>query len=276
MPTRRLVLGLLLSSFGFACATEAAAAEPVKVLVVKEHGVGSAAQAQPLLDKFLGFAAKKLGWHSAKGAFISSTSAAEGYIRAEKPAFAILSLRAMLPFHATHKLEILGQAEITQPGGREYHLVSKSAADLGACRGKKLATNHAEDARFVERVVAGGAFKLADFELVATKRALQGIKMVQSGEAVCALIDDAQLAELAHIEGGKELRSVWKSAKLPPMVVVAFPSAPAAEKKALANGLEALCKADGEAICKEIGIAALRPASAQTYAEVLAKYGKAQ
>jgi len=276
MPTRRLVLGLLLSSFGFACATEAAAAEPVKVLVVKEHGVGSAAQAQPLLDKFLGFAAKKLGWDSAKGAFISSTSAAEGYIRAEKPAFAILSLRAMLPFHATHKLEILGQAEITQPGGREYHLVSKSAADLGACRGKKLATNHAEDARFVERVVAGGAFKLADFELVATKRALQGIKMVQSGEAVCALIDDAQLAELAHIEGGKELRSVWKSAKLPPMVGVAPPPPPAAEKRPLANGLEALCKADGEAICKEIGIAALRPASAQTYAEVLAKYGKAQ
>jgi hypothetical protein len=276
MRTPTLAAALVLTTSLGLAQGHASAAEPVKVLVVKEHGVGSAAQAQPLLDKFLGFAAKKLGWAAAKGAFVASQGAADGYITSEKPAFGILSLRSMLKLHGPQKLEILGQAEITQPGGREYYVVSKAATDLAGCKGKKLATNHAEDAAFVDRVVAGGAFKLADFDLLSTKRALQGIKMVQSGEAVCALIDDAQLAELTHIEGGKELRSVWKSAKLPPMVVVAFPSAPAAEKKALVAGLGGLCKADGEALCKEIGIAALAPATSQTYAEVLAKYGKAQ
>jgi hypothetical protein len=95
---------------------------------------------------------------------------------------------------------------------------------------------------------------VTDFTLVATTRPVQTIKKVIAGEAECALIDDAQFAELGKIEGGAALKSVWKSDKLPPMVVVAFPSAPAAERSAFKGSLGQICGGDGKAACGEVGI----------------------
>jgi hypothetical protein len=123
-------------------------------------------------------------------------------------------------------------------------------------------------------VVAGGSFTLADFTVVHTQRPLQTIKKVITDEAVCALIDDAQLAELPHLEGADGLRPVWKSAELPPMPVAAFPSAPAAERQRFQENLARLCKNDGQSACTEVGIVSLKAAGATDYAAVVAAYGK--
>jgi ABC-type phosphate/phosphonate transport system substrate-binding protein len=254
--------------------SESQAGGEVGFVVLKEHGVGSSAQAQPFLDRFVALAAKKAGWAGAKGKYLTDRKAAEELVDREKPQFGILSLPAYLTMKAPRKLETLGQVTVSRAGQQEYHLVSKSASDLAGCKGAILATDHADDPRFVERVVAAGAFKLADFKLELTKRPLEGLKKVVKDQAKCALIDDAQLAEMASLEGGKELKSVWKSAKLPPMVIVAFPSATAAEKSALKSQLAGLCEGDGKAACGEIGIASLKPVGDEAYAQVLAAYGK--
>ena len=115
---------------------------------------------------------------------------------------------------------------------------------------------------------------MTDFTVVQTQRPLQTTKKVVSGEAVCALIDDAQLAELPHLEGADGLRSIWKSAELPPMVVTAFPAAPADERKRFQEHLADLCDNEGQSTCAEVGIVSLKAASATDYAAVVAAYGK--
>lgn len=246
----------------------------VHVLVLKEHGVGSAAQAQPFVDKLVAHTAKRNGWAEAKGQYHTARDAAEAYIKEQRPRYAILSLGAFLGLRGKHGLEALGQVSAARAGGQQYHLISKSAADLAGCKGKRLASDHADDARFVDGVVARGKFKLGDFTLVATQRPVQTLKKVIGGEAECALVDDAQLAELAHLKGAEGVRSVWASDKLPPMVIAAFPSAPAAERKALQDSLRTLCDAEGKPTCAEVGIDAIKAASAADLQAVVAAYGK--
>lgn len=246
----------------------------VHVLIIKEQGVGSAAQAQPYVDKLVAAAGKANGWAGAVGKYATTREAAEAVIHGDDPHFGIMSLGAFLGLRGKHQLEVLGKAEVTTAGGRQYHIVSKTATDLAGCKGKPLASNHAGDVRFLEKVVARGGFALTDFTLVATTRPVQTIKKVIAGEAACALIDDAQFAELGKIEGGTALKSVWASDKLPPMVVVAFPSAPAAERSAFKASLAKICSGDGKAACGEVGIKDLSAAGNADYQTVITAYGK--
>jgi len=246
----------------------------VWILVVKEHGVASPTLVQPYLDRFVAIASEQNGWADAKGQYYNNRSAAEAFIEANHPHYGIFSLPAFLALRATYKLEVIGQVAVSLAGGRQYYLISKSAANLAGCKGTTVASDHMDDTRFIERVVAGDGFKLADFTVVRTQRPLQTIKTVINGEAACALIDEAQLAELPHLEGAGGLRTVWKSAELPPMVVTAFPTAPEAERQRFQEHLASLCDNEGQSACAEVGIVSLKAASAADYAAVVAAYGK--
>lgn len=264
-------LGLLAT---VALAGEAHADDSVGILVLKEHGVGTAAQAQPYVDKLVTIAAKQAGWSSAKGSYQTTRSAADKYITDSKPHFGILSLAALLGLKDKHKLEIIGQVTSSRAGGQQYHLVSKNAADVAGCKGKSLATDHADDTKFIDNVVFNGKMKLSEFTLVQTTRPIQTVKKVVAGEAECALIDDAQFAELSSVDGAKDLKSVWKSDKLPAMAIVAFPSAPAAEKKGFQGIFSKVCEGDGKDVCKEVGISAMKSASSTDYQTVITAYAK--
>jgi hypothetical protein len=252
----------------------AAAETSVNLFVVKEHGVGTPALAQPYLDKFVAIAAQQNGWPSAKGQYFTTRSAAESFISAQNPHYGILSLGAFLALKDKYLLTVIGQLDVKLAGGRRYFVISRSADGLAGCKGQTLASDHADDPRFIDNVVARGSFKLGDFTVVPTQRPLQTIRKVLSGEATCALIDDAQLSELAHIDGADRLRRVWQSAELPPMVVVAFPHAPTAERTRFRANLPELCDEAGQSVCAEVGITDMRPASEVDYAEVIKAYAQ--
>jgi hypothetical protein len=251
-----------------------ARADAVAVFVVREHGVGSAVQVQPYLDRFIALAAELNGWKSAQGTYFTSRSVAEAQISALKPHYAILSLGAFLGLREKYRLNVIGHVAVWRGGGNRYFLVSRAATDLESCKGRRLASNHTDDPRFLERVVANGAFELEDFTPVAATRPLQPIKQVIAGEADCALIDDAQQAELSHIEGGADLQVVWTSRELPPMVVAAFPDVGSAARKRLQDSMGRVCEGDAKAACNEVGIVSLEPATDEDYADVVALYGR--
>ncbi len=246
----------------------------VDIVVLKEHGVGSASLAQPYLDRFVAIAAEENDWTSARGQYFNNRAAAETFIQTQHPHYGIFSLAAFLALQAKYKLQVIGQVAVSLAGGRQYYLISKSAADLAGCKGQTVASDHVDDPRFIERVVARGKFRLADFKLVQTQRPLQTTRKVIKGEAVCALIDDAQFAELPHLEGADGLHTAWKSAELPPMVVTAFPAAPDAERQRFQQHLAELCDSAGQSACAEVGIVSLKPAGAADYAAVVSAYGK--
>ena len=267
-------IALLLSSLlVFSQSVSAAESGPgIDILVLREHGVGTAAQAQQYVDRLVEAAAEANGWDKASGRYFTSREQAKDWIDAQSPEFGIMTVPAFLALRKAEKLEVLGSADVKGAGGRQYHVIGKTAKTLAACKGKSFATDHADDPIFIDRVVANGAFKLADFNVDATRRPLQTIKQVIRGESECALIDDAQRDDLANVEGGKALEVVWSSKTLPPMVVVAFPAAQPAAKKAFRQKLPALCRGKGEKACQDAGIVAFKTSGAAAYKAVIGQY----
>lgn len=267
------LLPLTLASLALA-PVAADAGDTVNILILKEHGVGSAATAQSYVDKLVAQVAAQNGWASAAGKYFTTRAQAKSFVSGSNPHYGILSLGAFLELRSPSRLEVIGSAEVTGGGGRQYFVVSASETTLAGCKGKTLGTDHGDDVRFIDNVVSKSEFDLADFTVEDTKRPMKTVNAVARGEVPCALIDDAQMASLAGVEGGASVKAVWTSAKLPPMVVVAFPSAPAAEKKSFSGKLSKICEGDGKDVCKEIGLKSLSSTSESTYAGVIADYGK--
>jgi hypothetical protein len=238
-----------------------------------ERGVGSAAQAQPYVDKLMELVKSANNWDAAEGKYTTQRGQAKDYIAKSSPQFGIFSLGAFLGMRADHGLAVVGVAEVDTAGGRKFHIVSKNAANLAGCKGKKLASNHLKDKKFIDKVVAGEAFTLAQFDLLKTKRPVQTIKKVIKGDAECALIDNAQLAELAHLDGAAGIKSIWASAELPPMAVVAFSGVGAGERATFKSSLGSLCTGAGKSHCDKVGIKSIRAADESVFAAAINKYG---
>ena len=246
----------------------------VGIVVLKEHGVGNQALAQPYLDRMVALTATRNGWSGANGKYFTSRAPAEAFMKADQPHYGILSIPAFLALRQPYKLDVIGRVSVSLAGGRRYFVISKTATDLNGCKGKPLATDHADDARFIDKVVFAGQATLADFTLTPTQRPLQTIKEVLTDQAVCALIDDAQKDQLEHLQDKDGAHSVWESAELPPMPVVAFPNAPAAERQMFKKNLDSVCDDEGKSACAEVGIDDLTNASESEYAAIVKAYGK--
>lgn len=270
--SRALAAGALLLALRPALAAEGGGTVPIVVL--KEHGVGNQALAQPYLDRMVALAAKQNGWAGANGKYFTSRAAADAFIKSAQPHYGILSLPAFLAMRDKYDLEVIGKVAVSLAGGRRYFLISKTAKNLNDCNGKTLATDHADDPRFIDTVVFAGRAKLADFTLVPTQRPLQTIKAVLTDKAVCALIDDAQKDQLDHLHDKDGVHAAWDSYTLPPMPVVAFPAAPKAEREQFKRNLDAVCNDEGKSACAEVGIDDLTGADAAEYAAIVKAYGK--
>jgi ABC transporter, phosphonate, periplasmic substrate-binding protein len=266
---RAIAAGVLLLGLPAARAAD----DLVAIVVLKEHGVGNQALAQPYLDRMLTLAAKQNGWAGARGKYFTSRSAADAFIKSAQPHYGILSLPAFLAMREPYKLTVIGRVAVSLAGGRRYYLISKTARNLNACRGKTLATDHADDPRFIDTIVFDGDAQLADFTLVQTQRPLQTIKAVLTAQAVCALIDDAQKDQLDHLQEKDGLHTAWESDELPPMPVVAFPSAPAVERERFKRNLDKVCDDEGKSACAEVGIDDLTSADDAEYAAIVRSYG---
>jgi hypothetical protein len=183
----------------------------VWILVVKEHGVGSPTTVQPYLDRFVAVAAARNGWADAKGQYYNNRNAAAAFIQTHHPHYGIFSLPAFLALQAKYKLEVIGQVAVSLAGGRQYYLISKTAADLAGCKGRSWRATM--DDTFIERVVAGKG-TLADFILGETQRPLQTIKKVINGGQPAP---GRRRAPRSCASRGR--RAARVETKLPPMVV---------------------------------------------------------
>lgn len=263
--------GFVLSAL--AAARPALAAPPRSFVVLLEHGAGTPSRAQPYLDDLLKVVAEQNHWPNATGRYFSDRQPALAFIRKEKPDFGILSLSAFVALKGSLSLSVVGEVVAPKAGGGQYFLVSKHAGSVDGCKGQRVTTTFGADPKFVDQVVARGAFRLADFTLVEARRPLEPLKQVQRGEAECALIDEAQLEATHHIEQGAELKPIWRSVELPGMAVVAFARVDAAAVKSFKQSLGALC-AKAKQACSSVGIEKIRPSDEARYRPVLDAYSK--
>ncbi|MGB1698787.1 MAG: PhnD/SsuA/transferrin family substrate-binding protein [Nannocystaceae bacterium] len=272
---RRCSKALVLCALGamfFVSPSASRASEQTGIVILKEHAVGGTAQAQTFVDRLMARVQKIANLKGVRGVFYTNRARAMKWINAESPGFGIVSLAALLDFRDRYGLSVIGKAVVSQAGGRQYYMVSSSARSLDECKGSTLSSDHLDDVRFVEKIVAAGDFKVADFTQVPATRPVQTLKKVISGAANCALIDDAQLDYAKRLDGGSALHTVWKSKKLPPMAVVAFGPVDAKTRARFKKGLSKICSGGGEATCKEAGISSLSPASDADYAGLFRRY----
>lgn len=261
----------VVASAADASADEAKAAAPVNFLVFRQGGAGSASTAQKYVDQVMGTISTLTGWQ-VTGKYVTTQSSADAYIGESSPKFGIVSLSAFLPMASKYKLRATGKAKVKGGGGGQYFIISKNQFDIEGCKGKALASDHADDAKFVDNVVFAKKLSLSDFQLQKQKRSLQTIKAVIRDEAECALVDDAQVADLAHVEGGAVLRAVWSSAEFPGLVTVDFPAASKDDSKLFGKNLGKICEGDGKKACTAAGIESLEAAPSKEFQAYLDAY----
>lgn len=251
-----------------------ASADDVNFVVLRENGTGSAAQAQPFVAEMLGVMYGLAGWgDEAKFSYETTRKKAKAYIDAEKPEFGIMTFGAFLGLHKAYGYDAIGEADAAGSGGGHYYMISREASDLAGCKGKTLASNHFDDDKFIDKVVSGGAFTLAEFEVVKTRRPVQTLKKVTRDEAVCALIDHAQFEALQKLDGHEGVHTVWFSRDFSSYVVVAFKDASDKQKKTLRNNLDKVCTGDGKKSCERAGVTKLAKVGDGEFKDLLQDYG---
>lgn len=249
-------------------------AASIGILVFRLGGTGSSSRAQGYIDTLVANVAAINGWAGAVGKYVTSISKADAFIKEASPHYGFLSLDAFLGLRKAQGLTLLGTVTQAQTGGGRYYLISKSALTVADCKGKSLASNLVHDARYIDNVVSGDVFDLSDFTLVETKRPVQTLKAVINDEAQCALVDDAQLAELAHVDGGDAVHAAWFSPAFPALVVASFSSAPKEEAATFKANLAKICEGDGKSACDAAGIEALAAAEATELDAVVEQYDR--
>lgn len=242
---------------------------------------GDSAQAQPYVDKLAGHLETTLGWpaKSVKGTFFSSKKEATAGVAQTQPGFGFIEPTLYYELREAQKLSPLAGVQSAELNTTKLHVVVKNPAykSLDDLKGKKVHTTLADYPRYLGNVILGGkgpADKL--FELKQIGAVTKGARAVLRGDADATLLDDAQLAEMKKLEGGAELRSIYESKPLPPLVVVAFgPALTDAEKKNLTKVLLEMCgTAKGGEVCKEMRISKFVPVDSALLQSAQAAYEK--
>ena len=223
---RSLATALLLA------AAASAAEGPVRLFVLREHGVTAVTLAQPYLDRFVALAAAQNGWPTAQG-YLPHQPARRGGVHPQGAAPLRDPLAAVVP----------GAAAAAPPrGDRPRRGVALGRAALPpdqpqrrrtspAARASPLATDHADDPRFVDRVVAAGQF--TPRRLRAPRDASPAPDHPRGDRRPGGLRPDRRRparGARSTSPAPSDVRPVWSSEELPQMVVAAFPDTPVAEE----------------------------------------------
>jgi ABC transporter, phosphonate, periplasmic substrate-binding protein len=244
---------------------------------------GSPQQAKPYLETFFREIEKALAWpaKSADGQFFDELKPAEEYIEKQKPGFGVLSPALYLDLACGKSQPDLVAAIIgvtNVPSSGKYHVVVKAntAKSLDDLKGKKLASNHLQNMRFVSRVVFAGKIDAEKhFVLEATNSPIRPFKAVDRGEADAALVDDAQLEHMKTLPFGQTLSVVYSSDPLPPFPVVAFGKVvKPAEREAMKKALLQMCGGAGGPVCKSLQIIKFDSIDPAAFKPAVQKYCK--
>ncbi len=262
---RRLGLGtgLTLALAGSAAALGSAHAGPKDFIIFTPGLGGDPDVAKPYIDKFAQFLEGAMGWPkgSTKCTFLTSRKEALAAIDTQKPGFGVMEASLYMELRKAHKAEVLAQVDSADLNSPKLHVVVKNPAykSLADLAGKKLWTTMADSPKYLGSVVLDG--KGAAFELKQVGVYSKGVRAVLRGEADATLVNDEQLAAAKKMEGGAELRAIYDSPALPPLVVVSLDGAlPAADAQKLGKTLQGMCGAGaGADTCKEMHITKFVP-----------------
>jgi len=282
---RKLRNGLLLTVmclFVFASLAQAGQiVDARKFLVCHASGVTSQEEAQPYIDGFGAYLAKKLLWqpNSYQVQFENNRRSGVKALETLKPAFAAMTLGMYLENEKKFNLKPLVMARVGGKNTNKYRVLVKKGqfASLDALKGKTLVGNELEDPVFLSKVVfAGKIDAVSHFTLSNTKRPLRAIRKVSRGKADAALVDGSQFESLKSLPMFNELQVVYESAELPNLGLAYVDGrAKPAEVDAFRAALIGMCKdPEGSKICESFKLDGFEAISSAMIDSVRAAYNK--
>lgn len=255
---KRVLVPLLLSLL----VATPAAAESKRILLCFPGGPGSTADAQPVVDRFLGKIAGLAGWDSATGAYYNDMSACAAEMKKGAADVVIVPLDIYLKERAAWKLAPIATLENKETSG-QYHLIAKEGATLASLKGKKLVTGLKCDEAFLGKVAFAGKLSTSDYAFERERSPLRAIKNVAKGQADAAILDDNQKRALEGKPMGEGIVVVVSGPELPGAIVAGAGTVPSGLSDALAK----VCQ-DSADLCNEMRIKGFGKVDAGRLAEL--------
>ncbi len=210
-----------------------------KFLICHTGSVATAEDAQPYIDGFGSYLAKRLGWGEGtwEVRFENKRKKGVGALREWTPAYATLSLGIFLEKEKSERLKPLVMARVNGRTNNKYYvLVQKGAVkSLDELAGKSLAGSVVDDPDFLSKVVFAGKLDAGKhFVLQQTARPLRAIRKVTKGK----------------------LDVVYESADIPNLGMVYVEGRASADDiRKFADALVQMCKdAEGKKMCESFAV----------------------
>ncbi len=263
LSSLRLTLALALIAF-----SSLALCEPSPVVVCYPGGPVSEEDANKAMSAMLGVVEKVGGWpaQSFSSAFSSDVEGCKSLLKQKNPTFAITSLGIFLDQRQSLHLEPVVQPKMRGSSTEQFHLVAIKGRfnALEEIKGKQVGGTVFEEAEFIRRIVfAGKLDPEKDFALKPSKQAIRALRSLDKGELDAVLVNGQQFAALASLPLTHELDSVFTSAPIPLMGLVANKETSTPEERnRFAKALSDMCTdAEGKKLCELFAIDAFVPAS---------------
>ncbi len=232
-----------------------------KFLICHTGSVATAEDAQPYIDGFGSYLAKRLGWGEGtwEVRFENKRKKGVGALREWTPAYATLSLGIFLEKEKSERLKPLVMARVNGRTNNKYYvLVQKGAVkSLDELAGKSLAGSVVDDPDFLSKVVFAGKLDAGKhFVLQQTARPLRAIRKVTKGKLDAVLVDDIQFQSLKGLPLFAKLDVVYESADIPNLGMVYVEGRASADDiRKFADALVQMCKdAEGKKMCESFAV----------------------
>lgn len=278
MPFNPLLpLALILASV----LSTAQAADPSPVVVCYPGGPVSEEDANKAMSAMLNVVEKVGGWpaNTFSSAFSSDLKACTALLSQKRPAFAITSLGIYLDQRENLHLEPVVQPKMRGLTSEQFHLVvvKGSFTSLAELKGKSVGGSVFDEADFIRKIVfAGKIDPQKEFELKPSKQAIRALRALDKGELDAVLLNGQQFAALESLPLTHPLESIFTSAPIPLMGLVANQQLSSPEDRTrFAKALSAMCSdAEGKKLCDLFSIDAFVPASQAAIAPAIVLWGK--
>lgn len=255
-------------AFAFIAFSSVVISEPSPVVVCYPGGPVSEEDANKAMSAMLDVVESVGGWpaNSFSSAFSSDVEGCKSLLKEKKPSFAITSLGIFLDQRQALHLEPVVQPKMRGSSSEQYHMVAVKGRfnSLDELKGKQVGGTVFEEIEFIRRVVfAGKVDPEKDFALKPSKQAIRALRALDKGELDAILLNGQQYAALASLPLTHELDSVFTSAPIPLMGLVANKETSAPEERnRFAKALSDMCNdPGGKKLCELFAIDAFIPAS---------------
>jgi len=274
---KKIILILLLSFLLIAVTiTVVLASESKGMLLCLPGFPGTAAQAQPYVDKVFRYLEKELSWanKSLQGHYISDGEQAVKKLFSDKPKLALVGPSIYAGQHKKMGMKVIAKVVANGRGEEIYSVIVKKNGPktLTEISGKKLAGAVVHDSKYVYNVLLDQKIKNNSLILISQKRPLRSLREVVRGKVDAAIVDQFVVDHMNELPIADDLKIIYKSKPVPAPVAVVM-GINKTETKKIQTALIKMCSYQaGKDLCKSLTITSIKRASDATYKDLLERY----